>query len=313
MKNPILRLFQITKPYLSSHYLDWLKNQTLLSQTLQRLHSNVLGHYLHDNFVFWLSTYANAREKQIKDYMTGRIEASVLCSDFIEYCFTHNIKLDKDKTLQSFEEHDRISDIAVKNELKRLAPKPRMNLLGFGLGTGYYERNIRQHLLDVGVAKQVKIYGFDPYAEPASDITFLSQKDLAQDNCPRFDIVTVRWVLHHIEIKHRWHDFISSINKCNNKSLVLMVEHGYLANRFPPEQEKLYKFLTSTFDIVANIGIRPGIFTSTIPPGKNFYVDYLNPADFTSISKGLSLKHSRAVYDVGPGFPNQTIYRLGIK
>ncbi len=91
-----------------------------------------------------------------------------------------------------------------------------------------------------------------------------------------------------------------------------MVEHGYLSKKFPPEQERLYQFLTATFDIVANIGIRPEIFTSTTPPGKNFYVDYLSPSDFAHIRQGLRITHSSKIYDVGPGFPNQTICQLKI-
>lgn len=45
----------------------------------------------------------------------------------------------------------------------------------------------------------------------------------------------------------------------------------------------------------------------------NFYVDYLNEEDLTTIDQGLKIPHDQQTYDVGPEFPTQTIWTFRMK
>jgi hypothetical protein len=295
--------------------LVWLKNKALLDKVLKDHAPYVLGEYLHEHFVQCLSDYVNAREDVVTRYIQEKIEIDVLSADFIDFCFEKKIFLDKNKVLQSFEAHDDISHQAVLSELDKLEPKENINLLGFGLDTGYYEKIVRQYLLDKKIAKTVQIFGYDPYADLSDkEIIAVSQQELDREGGTKYDVIIARWVLHHVEVKERWKNFITSLNHCNDyKGIAIVVEHGYLSKPYPQDQIRLYKFLVATFDILANIGIRPQNFINTTPPGLNFYVDYLNNDDLTSIDQGLKIPHDQKTYDVGPDFPAQTLWVFRMK
>jgi len=210
--------------------------------------------------------------------------------------------------LQSFNYHNKLSDISLKQELAKITPKESINILGFGLDEGYYEKSLSQFLIDHGIAKTVNIYGFDPYAQKTPDIEYLIPEQLISDKVPRFDVVVARWVLHHVALQHRWGDLINCINHCNSGARVLIVEHGFLKKQHSLADKKLYYLLNATFDIIANIGLRPRYFTNTAPDlGANFFIRYLEPEDFSAIKNSVSLQITQDIFEVGPGFPNQTI------
>ena len=287
---------------------SFIKNTNALRNALDRVGVYKPSKYLHDHFTHWLSAYAKQSPTALHGYFADKTGLNPLCKDFIQFCFKHNISLDKDKTLQSFEYHDAISDNAVKKELASFKRKEEVNLLGFGLGNGYYEKSIAQHLLEQKLAKSVKLYGFDPFAEKTEGIEFLTKNQLITNKTPKFDVITARWVLHHVALQDRWADFINSVNCSNPDALVLIVEHGFLQNNVSLFDEKLYYLLNATFDIVANIGIRPHWFTSTAPDiGANFFIHYLQSSDFDAIKNNVTVRVTQDIYEVGPCFPNQTI------
>jgi hypothetical protein len=293
----------------------FIKNKHALRSTLHQLGVYTPSKYLHDHYCHWLSAYAcQAQPTILKNYFIDKAGLNSVCQDFIKFCFNENITLDKEKTLQAFEPHDAVSDSAVKKELAKLECKNEINLLGFGLGNGYYEKSIAEHLLNQGLAKSVKIYGFDPFGEKTEGVEFLTKEQLIANKMPIFDIVIARWVLHHVALQDRWPDFINCINNAKPGTLVLIVEHGFLQDHFSNEDRKLYYLLNATFDIVANIGIRPHWFTSTAPDiGANFFIHYLQPQDFAAIKNGAAIQLTQNIYDIGPNFPNQTICAMKIK
>lgn len=292
--------------------LHFLQNAPQLKASLDKINNAAISDYLHQHFLFWLNAYALHQPSACLDYLSGKGKLDTLCSDFIQFCFENQISLDKDRTLNSFKKHNELSDHATKAELVCIEPKQELALLGFGLDDGAYEKTIAEHLVATGKAKQVKIYGFDPYAKKSDFVRYLSVEDLA-NNQFKFDLVLARWVLHHVELKHRWGDFISCINSCQDGAKVVIIEHGFLQ-----EDDLLYKrlsnFLNATFDIVANIGIRPGYFLDSERIGANFYIHYLSLNDFATIRAGISVGHVDVkLYDVGPGFPNQTVCSMSLK
>lgn len=291
-----------------SQVLTILQNPAVLKENLHKQGVYLPGKYLHDHFTWWLSQYARQFPLSLEAYFTNKIELNSLCQEFIQFCFKHHIFLNKEKTLKSFEYHDAVSDKALKQELALFSYKPKINILGFGLGTGHYEKNIAEYFIQNRLAESVKIYGFDPYAENSNEIEFLTATQLVTNQHPAFDVITARWVLHHISLKERWTHFVDCINRSKPGAMVFVVEHGFLQKPSLIFDKKLYWLLNATFDVVANIGIRPHWFTSTYPNiGANFFIHYLECKDFKDIKKGIKVQMTQNIYDVGPNFPNQTI------
>lgn len=287
-----------------------LSSKQRLCDYLRGLDAYQANNYLADIFIDKLSTYSAESMSEVKGYLIGKNSLEQISEGFINFCFKNKISMDKQLTLQSFSYHNSLSDKAVKNELKNIKPKQTLNLLGFGLDDGEYEKTIAKYLIDNHIASKVKLFGFDPYAEKnKTDIEFITSEQLITNQGVNFDVITARWVLHHVEMKYRWQDFIRCLDHCNSDAMVLIVEHGFLAGKHNFIDKRLHYLLNATFDIVANIGLRPEYFLSTYPNiGSNFYINYLQPQDFRSFTNlTTKVRFTSSIYDVGPGFPNQTI------
>jgi len=288
-----------------------LKNKTQLDEVLGELNQGIIGPYLHENFIFWLNAYARQEADFCTNYLMGSLPLNALCRDFIRFCFDRKIYLDPAETLASFAKHNEFSDKAVRNELEKITPKSEINLLGFGLDDGHYEQQLAHYLVASGKAKTVNVLGFDPYANRNPAIYYLSADELSSDKW-EFDLVVVRWVLHHVEMQYRWSSLINCINRCKPGAEVLIVEHGFLAEATPFDR-RVGALLNAIFDIVANIGLRPGYFLNAKRLGDDFFIHYLEPKDFSEIGSHVSVNMGLKIYDVGPTFPNQTICKMTIK
>lgn len=288
-----------------------LKNEHLLKQTLDQINQGVLNSYLHENFIFWLNAYAKQESSLCASYLAGNISLNAVCKDFIRFCFDHKIYLDPTRTLDAFKKHNELSDNAVKQEIAQLTSKQEINLLGFGLDEGHYEQSIAQYLLSSGKAKKVNLFGFDPYAKRNPDIRYLSVNELSSGELS-FDLIIARWVLHHVEMKSRWSTFVNCINRCHSGAEVLIVEHGY-SEDVALLDRKLSALLNAIFDVVANIGLRPDYFINNNSVSDDFFIEYLEPKDFSTIRDQVSVGLGIKMYDVGPDFPNQTICKIKIK
>ncbi len=297
----------------SSSLVHLLSNQKIINNVLYLLDPRLRKNYLSAHFTYWLSRYSTFSAGSVERYFQGEFTLTDICNDFIRFCFKQGISLDNNKTLNSFTEHNQLSDNAVKNELLKIMPKKHINLLGFGLDEGFYEKSLAQFLLKKGIAKTVKIYGFDPYALRSADIEYLTSSQLNRNDSAMFDLVTSRWALHHVEHQQRWADLITCITHCNPGATVLAVEHGFLNEGYSILDKRLYYLLNATFDIIANIGLRPRYFTDSAPNiGVNFCIQYLTQEDFSIFRKSIPFPTSETTYEIGPAFPNQTIYCLRI-
>jgi hypothetical protein len=230
-----------------------------------------------------------------------------VCKDFIKFCFEKNIFLCPQKTLQSFSFHNELINSSIQKELQKINPKPNINILGFGLDEGCYEKTLGEFLLANKIAKSVNIYGFDPYALKTPGIKYLTPEELGSNDIS-FDLIIARWVLHHVELRHRWGDLEKCINQCSADAMVLIVEHGFLQKNMPVLEKKSYYLFNALFDIVANIGLRPRYFYHPISGIKNdFFIQYLELKDLESIKKNIKVNCVENIYEVGPSFPNQTL------
>lgn len=312
---PNEQFFKVIRQYMDPKQPDsfnFLTHINKLSTALQQINHSKIGSYLYENFIFWLSCYfQEAKTPQyLQSYFSSETENSLnfICNNFINYCFSHKIKLDPEKTLQSFSIHNQLSDNAVKRELLKITKKTHINLLGFGLDDGIYEKELANFLVLHKICNKITIYGMDPYAKKGSGIHYITPEQLSMDLI-KFDIIIARWSLHHVKLENRWSSLSDCISQCNGDASIIFIEHGFLQNSYFTAEKKLYKLLNALFDIIANIGLRSSYFTQTAPQFRNnFFIHYLEMSDFSSILKNSSQNISHQnIYDVGPNFPNQTI------
>ncbi len=287
--------------------ISFIKNESLMLETILGYVAEVEEPYLYEIFVSFFSCYAERNSSTLEAYFLGKITLNSVCHSFIMFFFEKKTILDFDKTLASFREHNMLSDSAIKKAILNFPKKTVIHLLGFGLDTGDYEKELAKSMIDAGIAEKVRIFGFDPYAKRGKDIEYLSEEDLLSGISPLFDIVICRWVLHHIAECQRWTNFIRCINHCSHDGLVLVLEHGFFREKTSLNAKVLHLF-TGIFDVLANIGLRPDWFTETSPNfGQNFWVNYLALVDLASIKNGSGLAIDCEVQEVGPIFPNQTL------
>lgn len=307
------KFFKVIRQYMDPKQpnpFNFLTNINKLQAALQQINHSKIGNYLYENFIFWLSRYLQEKNPQqyLRYYFSSEKNLNFIGNNFINYCFNNKIKLDPQKTLKSFEIHNELSDNAIKKELLKLTSKLHINLLGFGLDDGIYEKELANFLVLHNIGNKVTIYGMDPYAKKGCDIQYISPEQLNRSSI-KFDVIIARWSLHHVKLDNRWSDLSDCINRCNPDASIICIEHGFLQNIHFPAEKKLYELLNALFDIIANIGLRPAYFTETAPFfGEHFFIQYLEPKDFISICENSSAYIiSRNIYEVGPSFPNQTI------
>jgi|GEM_PF-3235697 hypothetical protein len=307
------QFFKVIRQYMDPNQpypFNFLTNINKLDAALQQINHSKIGNYLYEKFIFWLSHYFQEIKTQeyLQSYFSLENSLNFICIHFINYCFDHKIKLDPEKTLQSFSIHNQLSDKAVKKELLKITKKSHINLLGFGLDDGIYEKELANFLVLHKVCNTITIYGMDPYAIKSNEIQYITPEQLSVDSL-KFDVIIARWSLHHVKLSKRWSDLSACISHSNSDASIIFIEHGFLQNSQFTAEKKLYKLLNALFDIIANIGLRPTYFTNTAPSfGEHFFIHYLEMNDFSSILKNSSANISyQNIYDVGPNFPNQTI------
>jgi len=307
------RFFSIFEKYLSKvtpeSLVNLLQQKNDFKNLFKRLNNEIFGAYLCDNFVYWLNNYVISQPFYCIDYLKGNTTLNDLCNNFIQFCFKQKISLDSVKALTAFQKHNLLTDKAIKIELNKIKNKETINLLGFGLGDGEYEKSLAKYLIAIGKTRKVILYGYDPYSRKNFDIEYLTIDKINNDKIV-FDVIIARWVLHHIELKYRWNDFIKCVNRINFGSKIIIIEHGFLMYA-SLLYERIYILFTAIFDVITNISLRPEYFLDSPEIGKNFYINYLQMKDFlnfkqTIINNNIDFK----VYDIGPDFLNQTICRI---
>ncbi len=263
--------------------------------------------YLSKQFAFWLNAYAVEAPNALGNFLSGNVTLNQLCQNFIQFCFARNIHLDAQQTLEGFAEHNRLLDDTVKKTLNRMPRKKHIRMMGYGLDDGAYETEIADHLLKQQLAEEVTLYGFDPYANRSDNVLYLSPEQLREDTLPKFDLVIARWVLHHVALHQRWADLMRCLEWRSPDSTVILIEHGALTLPVTHHEKRLYHLFNATFDVIANIGLRPKFFTCTEPHGHQFFIDYLESSDFEVMRDHLAPQSSH-LYEIGPEFPNQTFF-----
>jgi hypothetical protein len=290
-----------------------LSNKVTLRKLLYNNQILFEENYLITQFTDAVSLFSHSFSARIIDYYAEKINLNKICVDFAKFCLDTNLNLSPEKTLESFSSHNWILDYTVKEMLQKLKPKESINLLGFGLADGQFEKEICDFIIQKNLAKSLRIYGYDPYGKKGDGIIYLNDVQ----NLPsalKFDLVVARWALHHVAPEHRWHNFVNCLNACTNDANILVVEHGILHNSSSNRERLTYRLLVSLYDTLANLGLRPGYFTDSAPNvGADFFVDYLESSDFEYFEKQSKRPLDIKLLNIGPYFPNQTICHMKFK
>ncbi len=278
---------------------------------IDKINHKYRKNYIYDQFCILFKAYIKSHSNILDSYFGGNQDLNAICYDFIHFCFSKNILLNSVKTLSALENHDQICDNAIKERLRKIEHRSSLNLMGFGLGDGTYEKFIAMYLKKKNIAKDVNLFGFDPFAKKIEGIKLVTVDELLDNKVPKLDIIIARWVLHHVDEKYRWENFIHCISSMNPCSMVLIIEHGFLqdgeVDAFSIDR-KLYSLINAAFDVVVNIAIRPHWFTSTPKLGCNFFVRYLTSKDIKSIKKQANCIIYEKIRHLGPDFPNQSLF-----
>lgn len=199
-------------------------------------------------------------------------------------------------------------EFAVKSMLSGRRFPDEVNLFGFGLGDGSWERKLGEFLVHRGEAGDVSLLGYDPFAVRSPGIKYLDPKRIGGRRSPGFDLVLARWALHHVFPEQRWDMFARILSQLNPGGIALVVEHGFMERPAMPRHEHLYRLLNAVLDVIANLGFRPEWFAATKPEfGRDFYVDFLRAQDIDAIRSKCSRPLDVDVVSAGPNFPWHSI------
>ncbi|CAK0752000.1 conserved hypothetical protein [Gammaproteobacteria bacterium] len=297
---------------------DLLSSSKKLRRFLSTLKVDQPDPYFAEQFTRCVVAFAQENTESLRSYFAGDCSLTTLNKAFVQQIFNQQWHMDLTRSamLQSLGANfESCTDFYVKTVLSSFVPKKNLKMLGFGLGSGFYESALARFLIQSGKVESVEFFGYDPYAGLIPGMQMLSTVDLASETLVlEFDLIIARWSLHHVHAEERWTPFIQALNKLSSKSLAIIIEHGYTTPTLREKGlERLYLLLNTWIDVIANIGIVPDWFTASAPTyGDNFYVDYLRTADVTQFQ--TTCKHSLVLQTLqsGPIFPWQDIFVFSV-
>lgn len=228
----------------------------------------------------------------------------------ITYIFQQGYTFDRERLYSCLVHYANQVDDAVNTILHTLTPKKQVNILGFGLRDGAYELSLASLLSQHGLAEHVTVYGFDPDSrEMDSRVQMITSEQLFLGDCPRFDLILSRWVLHHVNFNERWDGFVQCINQANPFAKVLIIEEGcFPAAGVYRFEVACYELLLACADVIINAGLHQQ-WLKDIAAGVDqpFFISYLTADDISQIENQLKVKVKPTAQEIGPDFFGQTI------
>jgi hypothetical protein len=264
------------------------------------------GDYLRDNFSQALIEFLDKEKNAAVQFINGATSSTQLCQSFIDFLKKSKAKYSFDDVLKSLFHPDSEIEKAIKHMLPKLY-RGEMNIFGFGLGSGYYEKDFTNYLRVENYSNKISIFGYDPHSKQKDDaITYLTPGDLNK-TVPRFDIFISRWVLHHVKQNERWNTLVKFMNHMGSNGHIFIVEEGPYLLEKPVANERLYLLVQSLGDTFVNYTVFPEWLISG-----NFHIEHLRKSDFTTIEKSLAFKSRREKISLDVGIPTQTLIHYSI-
>jgi hypothetical protein len=255
---------------------------------------------------------------EVVAYLNGTMSDDVMSHRFINHVFaTSPLTLPAVEYLQELTYPLAIQEVVTKELIHCLDPIETLGIFGYGADECDFERQLGELAIGNGKASKYQMYRYDPFAAPSTDIITLTEQELLTGKrAVGIDILTARWVLHHVAPTARWREIQACLQLLRPKAHVVIVEEGDFSERHTPQlPHRLYRFLVMANDIIVNIALRQSWFTDTAPNmGANFTADYLDGSDLTEIEKGFTAHFRRELCSIVSGAQNgQTVivYHVG--
>lgn len=236
-----------------------LRSQERLATLFRELHVDQPHPYFADQFSEILAAFYAAERELVEGTLEGSVDLTVMCAKLAAFIFAteRNIALKRSPMLASVgTSFELTADPLVKMLLSQRQRCERLHLMGFGFGSGLYEANLKHYLLQVGLAQEVVVFGYDPFATSVDGVTQLVPEQFAETH---FDIIVARWALHHVRPDERWNIFVSALDRLNPEGQAIIVEHAFdaAASKVCAANATAVTFLNAAADVVANVGIVP--------------------------------------------------------
>ena len=261
--------------------------------------------YLREIYITMLACFAKQNWSTIEDYFSHKMELSALARQLSQFFFDNNIDIDKKKVLEGIHYGDQLVELEVRKRLdKLLTAKNSLNILGFGGGAGYYEKNVADYLIEKRYCKEAKIFIYDPFNKEIGEGTYnLDENITEREQNINFDLIFCRFALHHVEPSCRWSSLCRLVNKLNEFGLLLILEEGDFLQEVHSLPQMFYRFSLMTIDLIINIGLRPEWFYSSYPAiGEKFYLNYLTSSELSNIENNFNFKFKKFSYVIGDEF-----------
>ena len=253
-----------------------------------------------------ITGFAQCQSDLVRGYMSYNIPLPVLAKEFLRFLVETEAAYDSSQFMGSLTATNRGLDRAISTALT--GTREPFTLCGYGLGNGAYEQQLAARLAARGT--KVKLFGFDPTNEcfDRERIQPCTLAMLQTAGDPLFDMILIRWVLHHVPPDQRWDGFLACVGHCKPGALLVIVEEG----AFSGEKDAavlLYEFLFACADVLVNSALHPGWIRMGDPPGEDFFLQYLTPVDITALEAAFPMSAQRQLEWFQAGFFPQILIR----
>lgn len=259
--------------------------------------------YLQNIFSEIVSCFVQNNAELLASYLGTKISLHTVVQHLIHFIFEKPFLLDKNQIIKCLEYGDQITDNVLYSIVqKKWSHKNNINILGFGSGSGIYEKKFAEFIKQNYEKVNINLYGFDPYTNQSeSIIKLLNSEDLQTHSELKFDFIIARWTLHHVKIADRWNTFINCANISTKDSLILLLEEGDFDQNKHVLKQAAYRFFSVCVDVIVNAALRPQWFLSRPHLGKHFFVDYLSDLDLNDFENGFKFKFKKEAIPITDG------------
>jgi hypothetical protein len=272
--------------------VEQLAKKPFLRELFSTLSLSTEDSYVRSQTIEFLHNFIPTQTTEIANYLCRKHSLNELCHRMIDHIRNYDLTFDAGKFLQELKAPNALLDKTVKEQIADLSPRDQLNLLGFGLGEGAYEKNLAEYFRAENVTASLHIFGFDPFSiVEDDDIRMLTRTEIHSQDCPHFDLMLARWTLHHVSLEYRWKDLLGCLDHCKRGSRVLFVEEGcFSKDDTEPVEYLAYELIHAAADVIVNSAFNPHwVYDPNAKPGDHYFIKYLTQKDLDMINKSATV------------------------
>ena len=304
---------------ISGSTINLLQSTEKLKDFLYSFSPSMTGELWSDAMISIISKFAKEHERVLTDYIDNKIELYSFIRSFILFLKTsksYETIIGKTKTTNSIchQQSTTRNYLSLLHEniydhLNNIPRSDEIKILGFGLGDGSYENELKSYLINSDKIKAALIFGYDPYSVDCKDYIPLTKDDLLNAKVSEFDLIIARWTLHHVSLNERWDEFISALNLIKTGGQLLIIEHGFIANSDDLGNDKLYLILNGIMDVIGNLIFNTEWFFKTNCE-ENYFLEFIKEKDIKIITDAFTENLHIDINTFGPVFPFCTVITI---